>query len=99
MSPRELFRSQYRPHLRWLQAQQIARNIGNLLLAAVPHPTIERPSHANTPRVYRRAAIGALIVTASAFITSTVAPGYLAAIPAYLAYVTATLGIRRMQLT
>jgi uncharacterized membrane protein YdbT with pleckstrin-like domain len=58
----------------------------------------ERPSHANTPRVYRMAAIGTLIVTGAAFITATVVPTILYAIPAYLAYVALTLGIRKTQL-
>jgi hypothetical protein len=60
--------------------------------------TVERPSHTNTPRVYRMAAIGTLIVTAAAFITATVVPAILVTIPAYLAYVALTLRIRQMRL-
>lgn len=58
----------------------------------------ERPSHANTPRVYRMAAIGALMVTASAFITATVVPAILVTIPAYLAYVAIVMGYRQTRL-
>jgi hypothetical protein len=58
----------------------------------------ERPSHVNTPRVYRSAAVGTLIVTLAAFVTSTVIPAILYAIPAYLAYVAITLSIRKTRL-
>lgn len=63
-----------------------------------PWHTVERPSHANTPRVLRFAAIGTLMVTIAAFVTATVMPTILYTIPAYLAYVAVTLGIRQMRL-
>jgi uncharacterized BrkB/YihY/UPF0761 family membrane protein len=63
-----------------------------------PWYTVERPSHANTPRVLRFAAIGTLMVTGAAFVTATVVPTILYAIPAYLGYVAVTLSIRQMRL-
>lgn len=58
----------------------------------------ERPSHANTKRVYFNALLGSLIVTFTAITTSTIVPSVLITIPLYIGYVALVLGIRQIRL-
>lgn len=59
---------------------------------------VEPVSHANTPRVIRTFAIGTLIVTIAAFITSTVLPWFIYVVPAYLGWTAFLFGVRQRKL-